>query len=155
MFFKIFDTKICPILLYGSELWGIEKQVAIERVQTYACKRYMCVNLKTSNDAVLGDCGRYPMYIESTKRCLSYWLKILKMQDHCYVRKFYNMMRHNDQLGYTNWVTLVRTTGFGYLWEQQEVPHEKLFLTSFIQRPRDQYLQQWFSDVSLSSNLCT
>ena len=72
-------------------------------MQTYACKRYMCVNLKTSNDAVLGDCGRYPMYIESTKRCLSYWLKILKMQDHRYVRKCYNMMRHYDQLGYTNW----------------------------------------------------
>ena len=159
VFFKIFDTKICPILLYGSELWGIEKQVAIERVQTYACKRYMCVNLKTSNDAVLGDCGRYPMYIESTKRCLSYWLKILKMQDHRYVRKCYNMMRHYDQFGYTNWVTLVRralhTNGFGYLWEQQEVTHEKLFLTSFIQRLRDQYLQQWFSDVSLSSKLCT
>ena len=36
-FFKIFDTKICPVLLYRSELSGIQKQVAIERVQNYAC----------------------------------------------------------------------------------------------------------------------
>ena len=33
--------------------------------------------------------------------------------------------------------------------------HEKLFLASFKQRLCDQYLQQWFSDVSLSSKLCT
>ena len=97
VFFKIFDTKICPILSHGSELWGIEKQIAIERMQTYACKRYMCVNLKTSNDAVLGYCGRYPMYIDGIERCLSYWLKV---QDHCYVRKCYNtisVVRSGDQ----------------------------------------------------------
>ena len=83
---KIFDTKICPILSHGSELWGIEKQTAIERMQTYVCKRYMCVNLKTSNDAVLDNCGRYPMYIDGIERCLSYWLKV---QDHRYLRKCY------------------------------------------------------------------
>ena len=64
MFFKLFDTKICPILLYRSELWGIQKQVAIERVKNDASKRYMCVNLKSTSDAVLGECGRYPVYIE-------------------------------------------------------------------------------------------
>ena len=145
-----------PNDLYGSD---IGKQIAIKRVQTYACKRYLCVNLKTSNDAVLCDCDCFPIYIEGTKRCLSYWLKILKMQDHRYVRKCYNMIRHYDPLGYTNLVNLVRralhTNVFGYLWEQHEVPHEKLFLKSFIQRLSDQYLHLWFSDVCLSSKLCT
>ena len=31
VFFKMFDTKICPVLLYGSELWGVAKQVTIEK----------------------------------------------------------------------------------------------------------------------------
>ena len=128
VFFKLLDTKICPILLYGSKLGGVEKRVAIERVQNYACKRYMCVNLKSNNDAVLGDCGRYPMYTEGMKRSVTYWLKILKLHDHRYVRKCYNMMRHYDQMGYSNWVSHIRkllyTNGFGYLWEQQEVPHD-------------------------------
>jgi len=25
-YFKIFDAKVTPILLYGSELWGIQRQ---------------------------------------------------------------------------------------------------------------------------------
>ena len=98
VFFKIFDTKICSILLYGAEIWGVEKQLSIERVQYYARKRYMCVQLNSINDAVLGDCGRYPMYIEGVKRSISYWLKILKMRENKYARKCYNMMCHYDQL---------------------------------------------------------
>ena len=66
--------------------------MAIERVQNYACKRYMCINLKSSNDADLGDSGRYPIYIECMKRSVTYRLKILKLRDHRYVRKCYNMM---------------------------------------------------------------
>jgi hypothetical protein len=43
VFFNIFDTKISPILLYGSEIWGIHKFIQPEIVHNYACKRYLCV----------------------------------------------------------------------------------------------------------------
>ena len=65
---KLFDTKIVPILMYGCEIWGFQERENIEIVQRYACKRYICLNAKTINAAVLGDCGRYPLYIESLKR---------------------------------------------------------------------------------------
>ena len=55
-YFKIFDTKIAPILTYGSEIWGTEEHKSIESIQVYACKRYMCVPQKTTNIAVLCDC---------------------------------------------------------------------------------------------------
>ena len=41
----------------------------------------MCVGLRACNAAVLGDCGRFPIWIESTKRCIKYWMKILNMPD--------------------------------------------------------------------------
>ena len=78
IYFKLFDSKISPVLLYGAELWGVDCQKAIERVHNYACKRYMCIRLNASNDAVLGNCWRYPMYINATKRCVKYWLKIYR-----------------------------------------------------------------------------
>ena len=138
VFFKIFDTKIGPVLLYGAEIGGIEKQLAIERIQYYACKRYMCVQSNSCNDAVLGDCGRYPMYIQAMKRSISYWLKILKMRENKYARKCYNMMYHYDQLGYINWAShihkLLYTNGFGYIWDSQEVNNENNFLYVFQQR---------------------
>ena len=50
-------------------------------VPRYACKRYMSVRLRACNVAVLGDCGRFPIWIESTKMCIKYWMKILNMPD--------------------------------------------------------------------------
>ena len=38
-FFIIFDTKVCPILLYGSEIWGLGMRENIERIQYYLCNR--------------------------------------------------------------------------------------------------------------------
>ena len=46
VFFKLFDVKVLPILLYGSELWGVKQFDCIERVHYYLCKRYMNMELK-------------------------------------------------------------------------------------------------------------
>ena len=88
-FFKIFDMKICSMLIYGCEVWGTKQFQSIERVQYYACKRFINVSQKASNYAVLGDCGRYPLYLVTWKRVIKYWLKILKMTQYRYVRKCY------------------------------------------------------------------
>ena len=38
--FKLFDTMIKPILLYGSEIWGFKISDTIENVQDNFCKRF-------------------------------------------------------------------------------------------------------------------
>ena len=96
IFFKLFDVKVLPMLLYGAEIWGVRQYECIERVQYYLCKRFMNVNLKASNYAVLGECGRYPLYIETTKRSIKYWLKVIHMPEHRYVKLCYKMLFHFD-----------------------------------------------------------
>ena len=54
VFFKLFDRKVSPVLLYGSEIWGFIKREPIGVVHRYACKRYMCAGLRACNAAVLG-----------------------------------------------------------------------------------------------------
>jgi len=46
VFFKLFDTKVLPILLYGAQLRGFQTRTGKERIQKYACERYMCQNEK-------------------------------------------------------------------------------------------------------------
>ena len=53
---------------------GLKEKKSIELVHRYARKRYMCVGLRACNAAVLGDCGRYPLWIESARRCVKYWI---------------------------------------------------------------------------------
>ena len=55
--FKLLDTKVVPILVFGSDIWGFKRCDMLEQVQIYACKRYMCVGVKSCNAAVLGDYG--------------------------------------------------------------------------------------------------
>ena len=157
IYFKLFDSKVSPVLLYGAELWGVNCQKAIETVHNYACKRYMCVRLNASNDAVLGDCGRYPMYINATKRCVKYWLKILRMQDNRYVKKCYTMLKCYADAGVTNWASCLKhilySNGFGYVWERQSVVNERKFINSLVQRLKDQHIQQWFASIHRNSKL--
>jgi len=75
---KIVDAYVTPILLYGSELWCVQRQECIEHVHNYTCKRFLSIPKYTCNNSVLGDCGRYAMNILSCKRVVCYWLKILK-----------------------------------------------------------------------------
>lgn len=145
------------MLLYGSELWGLEVRESVERVQYYLCKRFLNISLKANNYAVLGECGRYPLHITSAKRAIKYWMKILRMPSHRYVRKCYQMLFYFDSVGYSNWATNVKnmlcTNGFGYIWEQQYVPNENAFLKSFTQRLRDQFLQRWREEIVSSRKL--
>ena len=145
------------MLLYGSELWGLKQSECMEKIHYYTCKRLIKVPLKTCNFGVLGECGRYPLYIETAKRVLKYWIKILHMQNDRYVKKCYNMMLHYDNFGCTNWVSNVKKilyeNGFGYIWENQHVQNENVFLQRVEQGMRDQFVQKWRNTISESSKL--
>lgn len=46
-FSKLFDIKVCLLLLYRSELWGLNTYEAIEKVHYYACRR--CIIVPTTS----------------------------------------------------------------------------------------------------------
>ena len=64
-YFKIIDVKIKPILLYGSEIWGLNCFTKLEMVHLFACKKFLGVKQNTPNIMIYGECGRFPLYIES------------------------------------------------------------------------------------------
>ena len=107
-FFKIFDQKIVPILLYGSGIWGLEHYDNIERVHLYACKKILGVKTSTCNTMVYGELGRFPLYIHSSIKAVKYWTKLISMQENRFPKKCYEMMKLYDKNGKRNWVTEIR-----------------------------------------------
>ena len=107
-FLKLFDVKIAPILLYGSELWGTKMYDSLERVHRYAYKRFLNVSFKVCNSFALGDCGRFPLYIQTQRRVLKYWFKLLHLPDHRYVKKAYNMLHFFQTVGQVNRASRVK-----------------------------------------------
>jgi hypothetical protein len=151
-YFKIVDTQVQPVLLYASEIWGLHRLDSIEKVHTLAIKRFLNVALKVPNKLVYGETGRYPLYINSAMRCIRYWLKLQTFQSTRLPRQAYVMLKNLDERGKKCWVTFIRTTffslGFGYVWLQQSVGNERLFLAKLKQRMCDIFVQEWDSSVN-------
>ena len=95
--------------------------------------------------------------MESTKRCLKYWLRLLKMPNDRYVKKAYSMLVYYSDFGYVNWATKVKnvlySNGFGYVLANQCVHNERSFLQTIIQRLNDQYLQTWTRNIANNHKL--
>ena len=64
----LFDALVVPILLYGSEVWGIYNTNDVDKLHLKFCKLLLGVRPKTSNAAVFGELGRFPLSIICKQR---------------------------------------------------------------------------------------
>ena len=70
--FKIFDNKILPILLYGSENWFSHASPDIEKVHNQFCKYVLRLPINTPNVFVCSELGRYKVEVFNKFRAIKY-----------------------------------------------------------------------------------
>ena len=88
--YNVFDHTVKPVLLYGSEVWGIfvadklQKQKDLylnklctdftaEKIHIKLCKYLLEVGRRLTNSAVLGELGRFPLILEACLNIVKYW----------------------------------------------------------------------------------
>ena len=90
--------------------------------------------------AVLGECGRYCVYVYCYVKCIKFWLKLTSLEDTCILKSCYSMLLNLCNLGRTNWASdikcLLYKYGFGYVWESEGAIQHKMFLREFKARHR-------------------
>ena len=159
VWFKLFDSMILPIITYGAEIWGTQVHCHIENVQIRFCKYILGVSKTCNNVAVLGECGRLPLYTIYYTKCIKYWIKIIMMDDSRLPKSAYKMLLALDMAGRVNWVTNVKNLlykyGFGFVFISQEVGNIELFVSEFKQRVSDCAAQDWHSELESSTKLET
>ena len=94
--FKLFDALIVPVVSYGCQIWLPQtyfmgafssgnfpnlkqiRQDPLERIHLSFLKWTLNVNKQTSNAAIWGDTGRYPLAIELSSQVYNYsqWHKV-------------------------------------------------------------------------------
>jgi hypothetical protein len=151
IFWKLFDAQIEPMLTYGFEIWGLCDNKDLEKVHTFAIKRFLNVPLHVSNTVIYGESGRYPLYIRSYVKCIKYWLKLLRLPMSRLCKQAYEMLLIQEERGKENWAYFVKKTltvhGFGIVWLCQGVGYEKGFILEFKDRLLSSYKQNWHSDM--------
>ena len=152
IFFKLFDAQVVPILMYASEIWGVNEIDEIEKVHLFACKRLLNVGLRTPNQMVYGELGRFPLFVLSSTRCISFWLRLCSLPDNRYSKIAYLMLKDLDEKGKETWATRIKmllyTNGFGHVWLSQGVGNKTVFLKEFKQRLSDCAKQNWSSKLT-------
>ena len=89
----IFEHTIKPVLLYGSEIWGIFNPASAkfrngislnknfnniepDELHIKFAKFILGVNRKSTNFAVMSELGRIPFYLDIVKAVLKYWYRL-------------------------------------------------------------------------------
>ena len=91
--FKLFDTIVKPILCYGLTIWGNRYCENVENIQNRFYKRFCTLSSNTSDSLALGECSRLPIAVTYMVRYLTYWMKLLKMENHRYPKQCYMLKR--------------------------------------------------------------
>ena len=156
----LFDCLISPILLYGSEIWGYCSIDIIERVHLRFCKILLKVHKSTPNNMVYGELGRYPLLLQVKVRMVSFWHRLVtnnhKIASICY-KLMYQLHCMDDNV--SQWLLFTKKilddVGKSFIWlsQGQNISNDLLKL-QVKQSLRDQFIQQWSSDIFTSSKCC-
>ena len=103
--FRLFDSLICPILLYGSEVWepylnqDNDKWDAnpIEKVHIQFIKRILGVNRSTSTIMLRGEIGRYSLKSRIIIRNVRYLNQIKQKKDNILVKQAFIYEKRQTQ----------------------------------------------------------
>lgn len=78
---RLFETSIRPVLLYGSEIWGLEKERVIERCQLQFYKRLYFLHSSTPGYILRTEFGLRSVISSVLKRALKFFEKVMQMED--------------------------------------------------------------------------
>ena len=95
--------------------------------------------------------GRTQLYQKSLVGLISYWIRLVQMDNCRFAYNAYQMLKCFDEHTNRNWVTYVREIlykyGFGYTWLMQDVGNKHIFLSAFKQRVDDCFQQEWHDKI--------
>ena len=74
----------------------------IEKVLTFAMKRFLGVPSHSSNKLLYGESGRYPLLIRTAVKCVKYWPKLTNVPLSRLSRQTYEMLLAEHNLGKVN-----------------------------------------------------
>ena len=160
----LFDKCIIPILLFGCEVWAHEAIDECERVQLRFFKILLSLRKTTATCMVLGELGKFPLYLEAKCRMLTYWFKLSTADcdgpqkiSVVMLRLCRNMYDSTDyKMSWLKGVhSLLNDLGLTYIWlNPRENNYSIEYFKSIVkERLRDQFLQRWREELNTNA-LC-
>ena len=107
LLFHAFDTLIKPILIYGSDVWGISAtgRLTVDKVFFQFMRCAISVKATTSNVITLGECGRLPPSVGCQISVLCFLNRLHNMAGDRVVKQVFLELSNLNSRGFNTWVT--------------------------------------------------
>ena len=149
---SLFEAMVVPILLYGSELWGIFEFKEVDKLQIKFYKHILGVRQQTPNAAVYGELGKYPLSVIAKIRSFKFWLKISNNHNSL---AFRTLLEQSTCTRTNCWANKIKVAldnlGLNYIWQVNDKAIS--YLPVIKQRLYDQYIQHWNASIQTMHKL--
>ena len=157
---KVFQAQIEPILMYGSEVLFIGKEILdFETVHLSFLKNMLEVKQQTTSVTIYGYTGRYPLFLKQQILALKYWIRLISLPWSCYLRIVYNSLSSLDFIGETNWCSHIRSllfrTNHRDVWENHRVENANRLIKQVKSCLINTYKVDWPIEARNSTKLRT
>ena len=118
----------------------------------HALKSFLNISLRTPNDMVYGDTGRFPLSVNAKLRCVKFWLKILEMDEYRLPHRVYKMMymSRNEKSWAAKVKNILMDCGCIEIWSNQRVPNKTAFLKIIREKLISTFHAEWKLRISSS-----
>ena len=63
---ELYNKMTIPLVTYGVEFWGFQQYKQVEDIHVRPCKKVYGLPLHAMNMAALGECERYPIFLNTS-----------------------------------------------------------------------------------------
>ena len=107
--FYLYESLIQPILLYGSDIWGVYSGCTNEIDKIYMWFMRLVLNVKatTCNIITMGECGVLPPSIKCHQNALLYFIRLNNLPQGSVVKSVFLEMQSMHNLGFKNWYSAI------------------------------------------------
>lgn len=107
--FHIYGTLVQPILLYGSDIWGISQRgrQIVDKIFMWYSRLILGVKASTSNNIVLGECGQLPPSVLCKINTLKYFIRVNNSPESTIAKQIFTELQRLHGLGFQTWYSKV------------------------------------------------
>ena len=126
--FKLYNTLVDSVLLYGAEVWGINCPHSINNLQLQFIKEILRLKRSTTSYFIWGETGLLPTDYMAWYKVLCYWGSLVHPKCTKFSKQIYAQLKLDDGGTWANFVKKkLHEIGMGDYWDLQVVSGTREF----------------------------
>ena len=111
---KLYQSCVCPVLDYASEIWGYKGYDKIDRIQNRAIRAYLGVHSLAPNLSIQGDMGWTESCFRRKVNMGRYWNRLVRLSDDRLTKKVFLWALGQRSKGWASEMREVRDRRVGH-----------------------------------------